>query len=216
MRLILNRNCCRKINFSLLTRRLPKPEMSIFSTIKSAVITSSGLDCPAYTEVNKKDGIEERKYAAAKWVSTSVQGMDHEKARSEGFQKLFKYITGNNKAETKIEMTAPVATRINPGAGPNCENTFTVSFYIPTEHQENPPEPSDPNVFIENWPERTILSQGFGGFAKEESWLDHAKKLTSCVESRGDKVKQDVWFTAGYNSPFQLFGRTNEVWFVKE
>ncbi|OWF45244.1 Heme-binding protein 2 [Mizuhopecten yessoensis] len=205
-----------RVSTGLFITQSRKPEMSIFSTIKSAIITSSGLDSPAYKEVNKQDDVDERRYAAAKWVSTSIQGMEHDKAQKEGFQRLFKYITGNNKPGTKVDMTAPVATRVNPGAGPNCENTFTVSFYIPTKHQEDPPQPSDPNVFIEEWPERTILSQGFGGFAKEEAWLGQAKKLASCVETKGVKVKENVWFTAAYNSPFQLFGRTNEVWFVKE
>lgn len=52
-------------------------------------------------------------------------------------------------------MTAPVSCRVDPGAGPACESQFTVSFYIPEEHQENPPEPSDPDVFVEHRKEFT-------------------------------------------------------------
>ncbi|XP_060074161.1 heme-binding protein 2-like [Ylistrum balloti] len=197
------------------TTQSKEPDMNVLNTIKSS-FSSSGLETPTYTEGKKQDDVQERRYEAAKWVSTSVEGMELKKAQSEGFGRLFKYITGNNKPGTKVDMTAPVATRINPGAGPNCENTFTVSFYIPSKHQADPPEPSDPKVFIEEWPERTILCQGFGGFAKEETWLSHAKTLTGIVEERGEKVHSNFWFTAGYNSPFQMFGRTNEVWFVKD
>ena len=31
-------------------------------------------------------------------MSTAVKGMEHEKARSVGFQRLFQYISGENKA----------------------------------------------------------------------------------------------------------------------
>ena len=113
-------------------------------------------------------------------------------------------------------MTAPVATKIEPGAGPNCESTFTVSFYIPPDHQSDPPKPTDPDVFIEEFPAMNVLVQSFGGFANENSWLAEAQKLTEKVQNNEEKFQQGYWYTAGYNSPFQLFGRTNEVWFVKE
>lgn len=54
-----------------------------------------------------------------------------------------------------MEMTAPVTCRVEPGDGPACESRFTVSFYIPEEHQASPPEPSEPEVFLENRQEFT-------------------------------------------------------------
>lgn len=60
-------------------------------------------------------------------------------------------------SECKVEMTAPVSCLIEPGAGPACESTFTVSFYIPEEHQADPPKPTDPDVFIENRQEVTLF-----------------------------------------------------------
>lgn len=116
----------------------------------------------------------------------------------------------------KVEMTAPVSTRVEPGAGPNCESTFTVSFFIPPEHQENPPQPKNPNVFIEERPGFEAYVRSFGGFANEESWVTEAKKLSEDLKEKTSEIRQDFWYTAGYNSPFQLFGRTNEIWFVKK
>ncbi len=58
-------------------------------------------------------------------------------------------------SEVKVEMTAPVTCRVDPGAGPACESQFTVAFYIPDEHQDNPPEPSDSEVFLEHRKEFT-------------------------------------------------------------
>ena len=122
---------------------------------------------------------------------------------------LFIFFSG-----VKVEMTAPVATRIVPGAGPNCENTFTVSFYVPSIHQEDPPKPKNPEVFVEEFPEMTVYTRSFGGFADGDTYLNEAKDLSSKLKDR--KVHEEFYFTAGYDSPFKLFNRTNEVWFVKQ
>ena len=53
--------------------------------------------------------------------------------------------------DVKVEMTAPVSCLVNPGAGPACETSFTVSFFIPEEHQADPPRPTDlENIFVES------------------------------------------------------------------
>ncbi|XP_061195337.1 heme-binding protein 2-like isoform X2 [Saccostrea echinata] len=188
---------------------------SILKTIGS-VISSKGLDKPVYETLSSEKEYELRQYSPAKWVSYTTKSMKQEEARTEGFWKLFNYIQGENEKEMKIEMTAPVSTKVEPGAGPNCESSFTVSFYIPPEHQENPPQPKNPNVFIEERPEFEAYVKSFGGFAKEESWVNEAQKLLEDLKEKTSEIHQDYWFTAGYNSPFQLFGRTNEVWFVKK
>ena len=47
-------------------------------------------------------------------------------------------------------MTAPVATKVDPGAGPNCENTFTVSFYIPTNTKKILQNPKTKTFLLKN------------------------------------------------------------------
>lgn len=111
-------------------------------------------------------------------------------------------------------MTAPVATKVVPGAGPNCESTFTVSFYIPPVHQADPPKPTNPDVFIEEFPEMSVYTRSFGGFADDDQFLNEARALSGLLKER--KVHEDFYFTAGYDSPFKLFNRTNEVWLVKK
>lgn len=54
-------------------------------------------------------------------------------------------------------MTAPVTCFVQPGAGPFCESTTTVAFYLPAQHQANPPKPSEPEVFIETRPGITVF-----------------------------------------------------------
>ncbi|XP_060557153.1 heme-binding protein 2-like isoform X2 [Ruditapes philippinarum] len=187
--------------------------MNFIKTIGQG-FTGVGLEKPVYKVVEKGQGYEERQYEACKWVSTTVQDMSSESARSKGFRKLFNYITGDNEKETKIDMTAPVATRIVPGAGPNCENTFTVSFYIPPKHQDNPPKPKNPDVFIEDFPQMNVYASGFGGFANDDEWIRHARDLSEKVKEKN--IHQEFYFSAGYDSPFKLFNRLNEIWMMKK
>ena len=52
-----------------------------------------------------------------------------------GVQRLFKYISGANEDEQKIEMTAPVVTRVIAGDGPFCKSLFSVHFFVPFKWQ---------------------------------------------------------------------------------
>lgn len=50
-------------------------------------------------------------------------------------QRLFDYISGANEPEVKVEMTAPVVTKVEHGEGPFCKSNFTVSFFVPFADQ---------------------------------------------------------------------------------
>jgi hypothetical protein len=72
---------------------------------------------------------------AGKWASTVVTGVKYDKAVAAGFWRLFKYISGNNEQQQKVEMTAPVTVRVIPSQGPFCEDNFTISFFVPFDFQ---------------------------------------------------------------------------------
>ncbi|XP_044866822.1 heme-binding protein 2 isoform X2 [Mauremys mutica] len=119
---------------------------------------ASGLELPKWTAVpSQASDYEVRQYEPAKWVATPIKSMDYDSAISTGFMKLFNYIQGKNEKGMKIEMTAPVTCHVEPGAGPFCESTITVSFYIPSDHQADPPKPSESDIFIENRPEMIVF-----------------------------------------------------------
>lgn len=59
--------------------------------------------------------------------------------------------------EMKIKMTAPVTSYVEPGSGPFSESTVTISLYIPSEQQSDPPRPAESDVFIEDRAEMTVF-----------------------------------------------------------
>ncbi|XP_071502497.1 heme-binding protein 2-like [Diadema antillarum] len=172
-----------------------------------------GLECPRYTVINDGEGYEERQYEASMWVSTEIMSMNYESAVSEGFDKLFHYIDGHNDRKEKVEMTAPVATRVIPGQGPACESNFTIHFFVPFGVQSNPPQPSDPSVFFTNYPASRAYVKSFGGFASQNDWISAASELADALDA-SQTYDSSYYFTAGYDSPFTFFNRHNEVWFI--
>ncbi|XP_013867004.1 heme-binding protein 2 [Austrofundulus limnaeus] len=181
------------------------------------VLFSTGLQNPKYTaEEAKEKDYEIRTYHATKWVSTSLNGMQCDEAMKTGFRRLFNYIQGNNQKKAKVEMTAPVTCRVVPGAGPACESQFTVSFYIPDELQAEPPEPSEPEVFVENRKEFTAYVRTYGGFANDNTRRDELLKLTESLKRDGVEFVDTPFYTAGYDSPFKLTNRRNEVWVLRK
>lgn len=178
---------------------------------------SSGLQNPQFTAAEKQgEDYEVRTYHPTKWVSTTVSGMDLDAASKTGFFKLFNYIQGNNQNKVKVEMTAPVTCHVQPGAGPACESQVTVSFYIPQEHQESPPEPSDPDVFVEHRKELTVYVRTYGGFAKENLKREELLKLLESLKRDGVEHVGQPYYTVGYDSPFKLTNRRNEVWILQK
>jgi len=169
------------------------------------------LECPEFhSNGTKGDLYEIRTYPAGWWVGTTHKGINKD---SDSFMKLFNYISGANEKKQKIAMTAPVITEIVPGAGPNCESTFTMSFYVPKALWSDIPKPTASDVFLHHVEERTVYVRAFDGFAKQADYISNAAAL---AESINDETKYhgDMWLTAGYDSPFRFTGRRNEVHFV--
>ncbi|XP_036271069.1 heme-binding protein 2 isoform X3 [Pipistrellus kuhlii] len=103
------------------------------------------------------ESYEIRHYGPAKWVCTSVESRDWDSAIQTGFTRLTSYIQGKNEKEMKMKMTAPVVSYVEPGSGPFSESTITVSLYVPSEQQPDPPRPSESDVFIEDRAAMTVF-----------------------------------------------------------
>ena len=54
-----------------------------------------------------------------------------------------------------------------------------------------------------------------GGFMNHEKWLKEMADLDELIEKQGLKVDKSHFYTNGYDAPFKLFNRKNEVWRIK-
>jgi len=178
-----------------------------------------GIDCPAYTVLNAKNETtaqlwEERLYPASFWTETYVSGLDYDKAMTTGFQRLFRYISGDNEKKMKVAMTAPVTSYITPGAGPFCEDFFNISFYVPNDLQGMAPMPSEQDVHSIKRDEMRVFVTAFPGFSSIEKIRAAATSLGENLVKHGEEFDTEHIYFAGYDSPFRFFNRHNEVWLI--
>jgi len=176
------------------------------------------LECPTYTVTGNGTNYEVRKYPAFKWTTTTTEGLDYKHASSQNFMRLFRYISGANDKKVKIPMTAPVLVSVQVTQGPFCANNFTMHFFIPFESQENPPTPTENTVGLVTLEEQEVYVRSYGGFSSIEKLQKNAQKLAVDLEKDGLGASYDatMLYSAGYDSPFHLLNRHNEVWFIKK
>lgn len=161
--------------------------------------------------------VQVRNYAADLWANTIIESNDIKEAGSIGFNRLFDYISGANADKITIEMTTPVLTTVQPGAGPNCNSSFTVSFYVPYMYQneQGPPEPTSEDIFIGKIGPLEVAVSEFSGFTVQSEIIAKTVELEAEV-SASSTVKADsntdIWYFAGYDPPFRITNRHNEVW----
>ena len=100
----------------------------------------SGYESAPYKVVRSKGRFEVREYPALKVVETRM--IDQGGGSNGGFRRLFKFITGDNEAGSKISMTTPV---FMSGAGTNA----TMAFVMPARLQGNEvPRPKNEAVSV--------------------------------------------------------------------
>ena len=77
--------------------------------------------------------------------------------------------------------------------------------------QSDPPTPEDDAVFIQHTDGFTAYVVSYGGFQSEKTITEHAGKLYNKLSSDGVAVDADEYYAVGYDSPFRLMNRHNEV-----
>ena len=176
-----------------------------------------GLDGPIYTQKSVDNEVEVRTVQGALWSSTDILSTNINDAGDEGFSILFDYISGANSESMTIDMTTPVLIKVQPGQGPNCNSTFTVSFYVPYKYQtaEGPPAPTDKRVYIQEIPDLYVGVSEFDGYAVQKLVLEKSVELSKEISASNDiscDVSTDNYYLAQYDPPFRITNRHNEVW----
>ncbi len=191
----------------------------------TASSVAMAIEEPAFRVITRNDAIEIREYAPFLVAETRVQGSFSE-AGNQAFQPLFRYISGNNRRQEKIDMTAPVSQVSNGGTGETIAMTapvsqvadegragsYVVSFTMPAKYRiDNIPAPDDARVTIREVPARTMAALMYSGTWGAERFADHEGKLREAISRAGWMARGKVEF-ARYNGPFTpWFMRRNEV-----
>jgi len=163
------------------------------------------IEEPKYTLVKSDGKIEIREYQSYLVAETFISGSKMNEASNAGFRKLFKYISGNNRTNTDIAMTAPV-TQLRSG------NAWTVSFIMPESWtMETLPIPNDPRVKLQPIPARRVLAITFSGTASDEAIGKRTDELRRYArDHKLTTIGEPV--LAFYNPPWTLpWFRRNEV-----
>ena len=60
----------------------------------------------------------------------------------------------------------------------------------------------------------TVFVASFGGWMTQEKIQEHGVALGKALQDAGIAFDDSQMFTAGYDSPFRLLGRHNEIMFL--
>jgi|ERR1712157_218002 len=182
------------------------------------------LDCPAFKEtrkisVNDDLVIEERCYPETNWVQTSMEGSRQKLTYYSMFKKLFNYIQkGENVKKEKIEMTAPVLVSVTDvdKQTVNAE----MGFFIPPADASTAPAPTRKDVKIGKIAPMCVYVLSYGGWQMnlDSKFWSKVNTLKDGLRKAGvdDFDESAGAMFAGYDSPWRLLNRHNEVMVLKK
>ena len=176
--------------------------IGLFSQYKTNKMVSE-TETLKYEVIKSFDKFEVRKYPKMILATTRLRGGSYSKNSSKGFRNVASYIFGGNDENKQISMTSPVITSV--------EDSMTMSFIIPSQYGLNElPLPDNENVEIEIQSQRLMAIISFSGFANDYDINYYAKTLKDELIKESITADGKIYFQ-GYDPPFKLFNRTNEI-----
>jgi hypothetical protein len=168
------------------------------------IMSTNKTEEQKYNVLLKDKDFEIRFYPSATIATIKSSAKNYKDLSGPGFRKLAGYIFGGNEMNKNISMTTPVHMDIN-------DSVSSMSFVMPSEYtQDNLPKPNDPNVKIEKTSDEYVAVLQFGGFASDKDLLFYSNKLQVILKKKGITSYGHYRFL-GYNPPYQLINRKNEV-----
>ncbi|MFZ9027383.1 MAG: SOUL family heme-binding protein [Crocinitomicaceae bacterium] len=150
-------------------------------------------------------GVEIRKYEDLIVAYTKISADNYGSVSSKGFRRIAGYIFGGNEGGESIAMTAPVQM--------NFADTSEMMFFMPKSYRSMDalPTPNDSTVRIKEIKERTVAAIVFKGWASDKTIDEQKKNLVKVLESEGIAYDANDFAYLGYNPPYQMANRRNEI-----
>lgn len=165
--------------------------------------TQKDIESYPYEIVKMYDNFEIRSYKASLFTSVKLQTNNYDKASSQGFSTLAGYIFGGNEKNERIAMTSPVAMSL--------EDSMTVMFMVPKQYEKGKlPKPNQSKIEFREEPAKKMAVVSFGDWANADKIEKYKKQLTAALTAEGI-AHTDNFFFFGYNPPYEVINRRNEV-----
>jgi hypothetical protein len=169
---------------------------------------SNGTEQRPYKVDKVYDGFEIRSYNSVVMATVEQPGELMETSNT-SFRTLAGYIFGGNAESEKIAMTAPVI--MQPG---KADSTTSMSFVMPAGYNLSTlPTPRTSSIQLHEEAGYRMAVIRFGGFVSNKDIKEKADELRQQLKKENIAF-DDVVIYMGYNPPFQLINRRNEVGFI--
>lgn len=179
----------------------------LIGTLISQVIVTKNVsetETISYKSIAKFDRFEIRLYPELTVATTRLNDAAGygEKSRT-GFRRIASYIFGGNNQNTQIAMTSPVQMDMS-------ENS-AMSFFMPADMRiDDLPQPDNTDVSIHKQPSKILAVIQFSGWASDQVLEEKFEELKKLLREKNIRHK-DSYSYLGYNPPYQLVNRVNEV-----
>jgi hypothetical protein len=164
---------------------------------------SDKIETPKYTVLKKYDEFEIRQYDSMIIAQTILPSSSYDASSSMGFRRVASYIFGGNDKNESISMTSPVFMEMG-------ENT-KMAFVMPKNYKlEALPKPNSGDVQLIVIEPKKYAVLKFSGFASDEKIKEKSQELQNLI-SREKLTKVGTFQYLGYNPPWKVIGRKNEI-----
>uniref|UniRef100_A0A3B3SFB1 Heme-binding protein 1 n=1 Tax=Paramormyrops kingsleyae TaxID=1676925 RepID=A0A3B3SFB1_9TELE len=182
----------------------------------SSSFCSESKECLLFDLVCRTADYEVRHYDPVKWVSTDAEAYFMGVGAAMAFRRLFKYISGANEDGVKMDMTAPVLVKIPEDRKMWEPAIYTLSFLLPSEYQDNPPNPTNEKLYFTDMPDMKVYVRSYGGWMLSLTSKLHSHILIRALDRAHAPYNTSFHYSLSYDSPMKLLNRHNEVWYVAE
>lgn len=181
--------------------------------------SAMAIDEPSFRVIESAPPVEIREYAPYVVAETRVAGGFRD-VGTEGFRRLFAYISGENRGATKVAMTAPVTQQATsekiamtaPVTQQADGGVYRIAFVLPSQYTlESAPVPTNPDVRLVQVPARRVVAVRYSGLWSAENYKEALEQLTAFAQQRELQLTGEPVY-ARYDPPFMpWFLRRNEI-----